>query len=147
MPEMSSVRTFVEALKTGMTKTTKALDQVDYAEYIDQLKVPGALNALQPWAREALTAQGLSEGELGHINAWPNDQKELIRQAIVNAVDNARNLSFFWELYANAEEDTSIQGLDEEGDITITFLSPRRRVTTSGNLSGGINVGVGRPGS
>jgi hypothetical protein len=158
---MSKVRTFVNAVKTGMTHTTKVLDIADYKSHIKELRIPGALssgpnNSLPDWAKKELSKSrgkgkpaGLKPKELEHISEWPLAQRESVRKAIVKAVDGSRSLQFFWELYADENEGTRIQGLTGTGDIMITFLSPRALLTAGKNNKGqwDIKVGVTKPNS
>ena len=148
MPDMSHVKTFVEALKTGMTKTTQALDKCNYKSHRAELGIPGALssgpnNSLPQWARDELTRQGLNNAELQHIDIWPKKQKEDVRKAIVKALNKKRTLKFFWKLHEDKKNGTHVKGLRATtGKITITFLSPRKNVTVSANATGEIDVSV-----
>ena len=78
MPPMSSLQTFLKALRTGETETTKALDKVvarrtgaTVAPLIVLLKQPGALNApLQSALRNAVKGAPLHEDlEAAYIKA------------------------------------------------------------------------------
>ncbi len=143
MPDMSTIKTFVKALKTGMTKTTKALDKCDYASHLDELRKPHALDKPLPgWARGALQPP-LSDAELDHIDDWPDGQKDLVREAIVTAAENKRKLQFFWELHSGTDEETDIQGLAGAGTTTIRFRSPRSKLRVSMATFGDISVNVG----
>jgi hypothetical protein len=130
---MSSPRTFIEALKTGETRTTKALERVmgrrqgAAAEaFFAAMRGRGALNApLKPEIREAIQKKTrLPDLYIERcIDAWPDKHKEDARKAIVAAFNSGRPLRFRWGLKSGAGYDAVIS--DQDHQITITALSPR----------------------
>ncbi|OGO53270.1 MAG: hypothetical protein A2148_09080 [Chloroflexi bacterium RBG_16_68_14] len=148
MPEGSTIKKFVEALKSGRTNTTKALDTIfadasKRAAHSKDLGAPGAFNRpLAGWARTELRSAGLSEQELTHIDDWPDDQKEDVRQALVTAINGKRAIHLSWELHSGPAEATDIQGLAGTGDVTVTFRSPRSKMKVSLATFGDISVEV-----
>jgi hypothetical protein len=107
--------------------------------------------------REILAA--LSDPEIEHIDDWDNDQKEAVRLALVDAVENEGRVRFHWELYNGSTERTTIESpragsviqlpgqtisipTGPEDDV-ITFSSPEAFVRAVGNDN--IIVGVGGP--
>jgi len=147
---MTSIRKFITSLQTRQTDTTEALTRwfVNPGRHqthavTGQLRTANGLNALPSLARTELGNLGLTAGELDHIDQWPNDQKESIRQALVRAIDGNRNVLFYWELHGGAGEATDIQD-SGAGDIVITFRSPQRKVRISSTLNlGDIATDVG----
>jgi hypothetical protein len=136
---MSKVRTFIDALKTGETTTTKALERVlarrtaaEAAGLVSLLEARGALNApLQTRLRGAVRAAPLREDHIAVcIDGWPNAQKERARQAIVKAFRNDRRLHVRWGLTdaRSFEVDIDDKG---SGTITITARSPRASLRVS----------------
>ncbi len=139
MPPFSTVRTFVTALQSGQTNITRALDRLltnpgrhrtnpNFASFRNRQ----AANApLPPWLRGLLRGEGVSDPEVEHIDAWPDDQKEPVRDKTVEAILGDRRMRFFWELYDGPAPDTLIEDPDPTGGITVRFRSPRSRVRLS----------------
>jgi hypothetical protein len=134
MPPTTSVRTFIRALQTGRTRITAALDDLlshsglADNDFFDAFSQPGALNGdLPDYLREAMMKRGLSEEEVLHMSHWPDDQKELLRQALVVAINDARTVRFEWELHSGADSDNPIHSA-EDGDMKVTFRSPRSQL-------------------
>ncbi len=148
MPQTSTVKEFVTALRTRESKTTKALTKYFTGPGRHRDRLPafsrrGALNILPSWARRDLRALGLENKELSHINQWPNGQKEEVRKALVTAIENNRNVRFFWELHGGRTEETEVTD-SGKGAITIVFRSPQRntRVSTASSTFSQIMVDV-----
>jgi hypothetical protein len=140
MPPTTSVRTFIRALQTGRTRITNALDDLlshpnlGDNQFFDAFSQPGALNGELPqYLRDALIERGLTEEEVKHMDHWPDAQKELVRAAVVIAINNARPVKFEWELHSGAESNNIID-MPEEGDVKVVFKSPRAglNLTTTG---------------
>ena len=156
MPEYSSIKAFVNAVKTRRTKPTKVLDALfsSPAGYqgtplLQSLRHAHALDDLPQWAKDELVKPGqsdpelaLSAAELAHINSWPDDEKEKVRAAIVAAVDGARNITFLWELHDGALSVTQVDGLAGTGAITARFLSPRANIRKGGTTYGEVHVDI-----
>jgi hypothetical protein len=151
MPPGTRLRTFIEAIQTGTTRTTRALD-VFFTDpgrhqnhpHRNDFKTPGAFNMLPQWARTGLRA-ALSDLELAHIDSWPDEQKEAVRDAVDKAInDKRRAVHFFWLPSTLAAETTEIIDPDGAGDITIKFFSPRQMIRVVGNDE--VTVDVGTPG-
>jgi hypothetical protein len=130
---MSSLRTFIAALKTGETRTTKALELVvsrqrraASTELVDALAARGAFNTpLQKGFRQALRKAPLPERNIEQcIDGWPDAQKEQMRRAIASAIQDGRRVRFRWGLTAARTFATEINS-DGAGAVTITALSPR----------------------
>lgn len=130
MPPTTSVRTFIRALQTGRTRITAALDELlkvqnlGNNQFFEDFSQPGALNGELPqYLRDALIERGLSEEELQHMDHWPDAKKELVRQAIVDAITNERGVKFEWELHSGGQSENAIQIEDDQ--TKVTFRSPR----------------------
>lgn len=159
MPEHSTIKAFVNAVKSRRTKPTKVLDALfsKPASYqgtplLTSLRQPHALDNLPQWARDELGKPGtgtpelaLSNAEFVHINSWPNDEKEKAREALVAAVDGARSIAFHWELYDGALSVTQVDGLSGSGPIAVRFLSPRDNVRQGGLTYGEVYVDIVKP--
>lgn len=140
MPPMSSVRTFIAALKTGETRTTRALEKVvarrrgaDAHALAAALRRRGALDApLADPMRSAIRAVPLPERFVARcIDAWPDKQKEEARRAIVGAMRHGRRLQFRWGL---TDADTYETAIVTRGSrVTITALSPRSSLRIRGD--------------
>ncbi len=134
MPNESSVATFNEARRTGLTKTTRALQALFDAKnpaLVASLRASGPMRGLPGWARSAFASQALSEGELDHIRDWPDDQKERARAAISDAWDNNDRVQFLWKLWDNPNEGVTVRKSVGKTMI-ITFFSPWDKMRTSG---------------
>ncbi len=149
MVPMSSLRTFIAALKTGETRTTRALEEVAARrrgavaeELITALKRRGALNAPLPAPfRQAIKKTPLPERFIDRcIDAWPDAQKEQARRALVKAIGDGRRVRFRWGLTAGRGYETQITCVGNR--VTITALSPRSTLRISG---GEVYVAPGKP--
>ena len=149
MPPGTRVRTFIEALQSGRTNTTKALDAVftrpgslQNHPHRNDFRTAGAFNILPAWARSEFQQAGLSNVELAHIDSWPTHLTDAVRTSLNDAIQNNRNaVHFFWEPYDGNVEDTQIIDPDANGDITIKFRSPRKNIRQVG--ADDITVDVG----
>ena len=137
MPPMSSLRTFIAALKSGETRTTKALQRAVARRrgakgqaLIAALKHKGALNApLQAPIRGAI---GLPDVFIERcIDDWPDVQKEQARRAMVTAINKGQQVRFRWGLKAGPGFDATIRR--GASSVTITALSPRSTLRISGD--------------
>jgi hypothetical protein len=146
---MSSVTTFISALKTGETRTTRALQALagrrrgaPAEELIVSLRRRGALNApLGSPFRQAVRKVPLPERFIERcIDAWPDAQKERVRRALVRAIDDGDRVRFRWGLTAGRGYETEITRTGAR--VTITALSPRSTLRLS---RGEIYVAPGRP--
>jgi hypothetical protein len=147
---MSTLRTFISALKTGETRTTKALEEVAARRrgaaaegVIAALRHRAALNApLQLPLREAIKDRTrLPERFIERcIDAWPDDQKERARRAMVRAINDGRRVRFRWGLTSGRRYETQI--VNDERRVTITALSPKSTLRIS---DGEIYVAPGGP--
>lgn len=149
MPPMSSLRTFISALKTGETRTTKALEEVvgrrrgaEAEEVLAAIRRSGALNApLQTPLRQALRGAPLPERFIDRcIDGWPDAQKEQARRAVVRAIDDGHRVRFRWGLTSGSGYETEITRAGNR--VIITALSPRSTLRISG---GEIYVAPGGP--
>lgn len=131
MPPMSSLRTFISALRSGDTLTTRALNNVlaqrtGADELVGVLKKRNGFNApLTSPLRDAIRRAPLPDETITEcIDRWPDDQKERARRAIVKAVDAGRSVRFTWGLTESTECETMIDA-SGTGAVTIRALSPR----------------------
>lgn len=138
MPPFSKIQTFVEALRTGRTNMTESLDRLmtnpsrhQRHPRFSEITSAHALDTLPAWVRQLLRDHRMTDPEMDHIDAWPNDQKELVRQKMVAAVQTGRQVHSWWRLHDGATSVSDIQDPDAAGDITITFRSPRQGLKVS----------------
>ena len=159
MPMTSTPKEFVNALAERRSRTTKALDALfrtpkKLEGHLKELEKTGYLaGPLPKWIRDGLTANGVKKPrEFTHINQWPKAQKENVRKALVHAIKksvqgNSIRVRFFWELSGRNNEETIIEPkrLPSTGTITITFVSPQKRVwvSSAAKTFGEIFVDVG----
>lgn len=146
---MASLRTFIAALKTGETRTTKALEEVmgrrrgaAAEDLLAALNRRGALKApLQTPLRQAVKKTPLPEQFIERcIDGWPDAQKERARRALVKAIDDGHRVRFRWGLTAGRGYQTEITRAGNR--VTITALSPRSTLRISGDE---IDVAPGTP--
>ena len=147
MPEMSTIKQFVVAVQTGQTNTTRALTSmfVRPGHYTGDpnwqaFQQPYALNTLPGWLRTMLKNNNLSDKEIDHMDEWPNEEKEQVRQALVQAILANRNAVFSWQLYDGSVSANAVEGAGGSGDLRIAFRSPRANVRSSALTYGDISV-------
>ncbi len=147
MPVASKIQELIDALKTRETNITRALDDLFGSENaLDRYRPLGgdhpirATNALEPnpgadlpkWAKDELTnparvQKPLLADEIAHLRKWPRDQKDAVRNAIVNALDGRVAMKFYWEFHIGQKEDTDISNFP-----VVIFRSPQRNLGFSG---------------
>jgi hypothetical protein len=135
---MSKVKTFIEALKTGETTTTKKLERVTRKrssatalELIAALRKKNALDRpLDGVILDVLRSEGVTRRHIDRcIDAWPDKHKEDARKAIIGAINAGKPVRFRWGLKSGAGSDAKIS---KRGPIvTITALSPRSTLRIS----------------
>jgi hypothetical protein len=146
MPPYTTLRTFIDALKSGETNITRVLEDVAADRALLEanaadLRTPGRFEPYFPdWARAALTdssrVRRLSAEELAHIEAWPASEKEAVRVQLARSLDAPLRLIFRWEIFDGDDPRTELRR-DEAGEAEIVFRSPRKGV----ELISRINVG------
>jgi len=138
MPPMTTLRTFIEALSTGQTRTTRALDEAIRQrgaaadELMSALSETGALNApLQDPIRRLIRKTPLPDRYIDRcIDAWPDAQKERVRRAMLKAMRDGKRVRFRWGLTTASRYETEITTAGNR--TTITALSPRSTLHISG---------------
>ena len=130
MPPYSTIRTFVEALQTGRTNITRALDELlenpgskQNDPDFPHMRSEGALNGMPGWLRGRLTPR-LRPPEIDHIGRWPDAQKEKARREIVTSINDDRHTTFEWEVYAGPTPSVEVRP-GPSGGVVIVFRSPR----------------------
>ncbi|MEX1255022.1 MAG: hypothetical protein WEE64_11855 [Dehalococcoidia bacterium] len=149
MPTHSSMRTFLQAVRTGKTDTTEALDIIfatpgELADHpnFEEFAQSGALDTLPVWARRELRKVGLGSAEINHLDEWPNDQKEQVREALVQAIEEDQSVGFYWTVHDGADEETEISSGQDTVSIAFVFRSPERRVRAIGPDNITVDVGA-----
>jgi len=135
---------FVEMGKTGQTNFTTTMGNLfanpgalpdQYPDEVQELRQEGGLDVLSDKIKAALPE---SSGEFNSIDSWSSQQKEQVRQKLVQAIDENRPVRFCWELHRGEHEVTNIVDNGAGNDITMTFLSPWRKVRVADDGSGDI---------
>ena len=133
MPPMSSIGTFLKALKSGETLTTKAAEKAlgrgrRSATLVSTVKKKHAFKApLQQPLRAALKAANLTEPLItACIDAWPNHEKEKARLAVANAINTDRRVRLRWGLSTGTGYETEVR--KTETTVTIIARSPRSKL-------------------
>ena len=136
MPAYSSLRTFVNSLRTGQTNITetfvKALADPNFDP--SQSDADSKVVPLSPWIVTQLKRHGMEQDEIDHLNnEWPSAKKYLVRQWVHAAVtaNPKRSVAFSWELFAGDDPDNSMVDPGAPDPVSITFLSPRQGVRLS----------------
>jgi hypothetical protein len=140
--------TFLRAVRTGKTDSMEALDVIfanpgALSEHpnLDDFQEAGALDTLPDWARAELRRVGLRTAEINHIDDWPNDQKEEVRQALVQAIAEDQSVDFLWALHDGENEETEVTG-GQDTDVAVIFRTPERRVRAIGTDNVVVDVGA-----
>ena len=145
MPAYSTLRTFVEAVRSGLTNITSCLetavnDPQNRLDHAADMSSPAVASGPFPsWLRSILGSAGMSQAEIDHMERWPDSQKEIVRLEIVSAIQGNRPLRFGWELHGG---DTPLSEVrhDANQDVRVVFRSPRKGVLLSGLNYGSIHV-------
>jgi hypothetical protein len=131
MPAGSPWATFNKARKTGITRSTKALEELYVAKPAALVALAGKANGfrgLPNAVKTALQGKGLSPVEIDHIKRWPNGQKEDVRKALLNANSSGPGhaVLYRWKLHDGSREITVVD--TGANQTTITFYSPWSKV-------------------
>lgn len=146
MPAYSTLRTFINAVRTGRTNITETLDKLMTNPARHKLNTneltlrqEHSLDAPLPdWMRRILKTAGMSDAEVSHLDIWPDDKKEEVRTVVVQAIDANLPVRFFWELHDGATPDNVIS--QREDGWTVRFRSPAAGVRLSHVNLGSVHV-------
>ncbi len=144
MPSGTPIRAFIKDLQTRKSEIARKLDLCS-ADAACRAKILPAIQAWDPANPPpdiVIDALGLKPKEVEHINKWNTGQKNSVRNAAVTAINATRGIEFFWELYDDSASGTAINDPGGAAKITVTFLSPRANVKTSGPTLGQIKVDI-----
>ena len=144
MPSGTPIRTFIKDLQTRKSEIARKLDLCS-ADAACRAKILPAIQAwdpANPLPDIVIDALGLTSKEVEHINQWPIASKSEVRNAALTAINDTRDMEFFWELYDGAASDNPIGGLGGTAKITVTFRSPRGNVKKSPVTFGSIEVEI-----
>jgi hypothetical protein len=129
---MSSIGTFLKALKSGETLTTKTAERAlgrarRRPAIVTILKTKNAFKApLQQDLRDLLKPNLNDEQINKCIDSWPNTQKEAARAAVANAIRTDRRVRLRWGLSTGSGYETNIT--KTEKTVTIVARSPRSKL-------------------
>ncbi len=140
MPVATTWATFNEARQTGITKTTEALEKLyktKPADLVELVEKQNGFAGMPKAIRDALEHEGLSAPEIDHVKKWPDQQKEDVRLALLDAMKSNRAVLSRWKLHNGSNEDTIIE--TSANLTTITFYSPWSKVKAA---AGDVTVDV-----
>lgn len=148
MPPSSSVKDFIDALRTGKTKITKTLDHYFRAPASLSQPIKDAFdNTWNDLPTDLETEMlkhpspgiGVDPEDIAHINQWDKVQLNDVRKALKTAIQNNTKVEFFWEVHSDKNQkeqtDTSQAGV-------IIFRSHREKVKIKKPTTGEIGVDV-----
>ncbi|MEX0682544.1 MAG: hypothetical protein WD904_03015 [Dehalococcoidia bacterium] len=133
MPPYSTLRTFIDALRTGETNITQCLENVTNNRalrdaHLAEVQTPNAFDgALPQWLCDALDQAGMSNDEIRHIERWPAREKEIVRQQVALSIGDNRTLRYGWELQ-DGDAPVSDVRVQNSNEAVIIFRSPRSGV-------------------
>jgi hypothetical protein len=141
MPMASTFAEFIDARNTGRTNTVKVLERIfntmetshPHWGWFSQV---GALDtAIPPTVRGFLIGEGLSAGEIDHLDDWPAAQKERARRKIVENILAGvarREVVLAWRVtYRGSAEAMEIDDPDENGKLVLAAVTPWSHIRIS----------------
>lgn len=142
MPAYSSLRTFIEALRTGDTNITRTLRRAIAREGVALIRDRASVDPhLSDDLREVLARYGMATEEIDHIeNEWPPEKRNEAREWVLAAADENRSVAFSWELFAGANPANRMDDPGAPEPVLITFQSPRKGVNLSWPNFGQVKV-------
>jgi hypothetical protein len=145
MPAYSTLKSFINALKTGDTNITQCLerlanDRAKRAQYATDIRaLHTGVGQLPGWLRNEMVQAGMSQPEVDHVERWPDREKEKVRLQVVEALDHDSNLHFSWELFEGDDPLSEVRR-DPSQDVRVVFRSPRKGVKLSAINHGDVKV-------
>jgi hypothetical protein len=145
MPVYSTLKSFINALRTGDTNITLCLerlanDRAKRAQYATDIRaIPSGVGQLPGWLRNEMVQTGMSQPEVDHCERWPDSEKEKVRLQLIDAIDHDNDLHFSWELFAGDDPVSDVRR-DASHDIRVAFLSPRKGIILSAINHGDVKV-------
>jgi hypothetical protein len=144
MPAYSTLRTFIDSLRTGETNITHSLESLLNNPEKRRARAGDVqnLDVSQPfpeWLREEFRNAGMSEKEINHIESWPNTGKEIVRSELQAAIGTNGTLRFNWEIFDGDHPETAVRSRDG-ANARIVFQSPRTGVQLHHFNFGAIHV-------
>jgi hypothetical protein len=143
MPAYSTLRTFIDSLRSGETNITRCLESLlnnpnKRNHNADRVRTLDISQPFPAWLREEFLASGMKMKEVDHIERWPNTGKELVRRELESAITSNGTLRFTWEIFDGDDPETDVYR-DGPG-ARIVFRSPRKGVHLSHLNYGDIRV-------
>jgi hypothetical protein len=140
LPAFSTVRTYMQAINTGDTNITRVLTilmhyPAQWAPNVAQITVNPQLSQ---FLKDEFGAPGrMTQQEIDHIDTqWPMAQKEILRTAVLQAIDVGRPMIFKWGTTPGSTPETVVAGPAPNAPLTVpvrvTFLSPAASFVFSG---------------
>ncbi len=145
MPPYSTLRTFINSLRTGETNITRSLETVTNnaalrQDHAGDINSPPAFAGQFPgWLRRALAGAGMKPQEIAHIESWPPPAKDVVRQQVAHALTDGRTLLFRWEVHEGANPESHVHH-ESAAEALVVFRSPRSGVHLSALNFGSVRV-------
>ncbi len=142
MPAYSSLRTFINSLKSGETNITKTFRKALRKEGVDLIRERSSVDPhLSDDLKAKLAEHGMESDEIDHLeNEWPPEKRNEARMWVVDAVDANRSVAFAWELFAGENPANSMDDPGAPDPVRVTFLSPRQGLRLSWLNYGEVHV-------
>ena len=142
MPPMSTLRTYIETLKTGNTNITRVLDELmQYPETWRPNVGDISANPLSTFVLEQFSAPGrMKQKEINHIrDEWPMDQKEDLLTEVLLAIDVGRPMTFKYRPTKAETPSTDVVWPPDSAPlrvpVAVTFYGPKNGILFSEGLS------------
>ncbi len=142
MPAYSSLRTFIESLRTGETNITQTFARALAAEGVGPIRDRDSVDpVLSPTVKGLLSKHGMKPVEIRHVeDHWPPGQRNEVREWILAAVAAGRDVTFSWELFAGRDTGNRRDDPGAPAPVSIAFLSPREGVNLRGPNFGQVHI-------
>jgi hypothetical protein len=142
MPVYSSLRTFIDSLKTGETNITKTIAKALAAEGVGPISQESSVKPnLSDDLKNIFTQYGMKSEEIAHIeNEWTGEKRNEVRLWILAADAASQGVAFSWELFAGDDPANRKDDPGAPGPVSVTFRSPRKGVKLSWLNYGQVHV-------
>jgi hypothetical protein len=139
LPPFSTLRTFINALETGETNITRVLNRLmHYPKKWEPNVADITVDPLSTFLTDLFGEPGaMKPVEIEHIeNAWPMDQKQELRDHVLQAIATGRRMHFKWVQKSEPGAQTDIVWPPDDAPLAVPvdviFHSPRPGIAFSG---------------
>jgi hypothetical protein len=142
MPAYSTLRAFIDSLRTGETNITQTFARALAAEGVGPIGNRDSVDPkLSDTVKGLLRKHHMKPAEIEHVDEhWTGAQRNEVREWILAAVAAGRDVTFSWELFAGSATGNRRDDPGAPAPVSITFLSPREGVNLHRPNFGQINV-------